>query len=662
MNEKVLETEQKNLGFVQGLINNELSKLSSSIQKRRDEIKSMLEYISSNNLDAGELKQAYAYINKNDKSASELENEKSFFQKVLPKPFFARICFSQDSIKRDFYVGLKGVKKDNFPYVIDWRTPVASLLYFSSLGKTSYIAPIGKIEVDLTLKRQFRLKPNKIEYYVDTNTKIDDNFLQEILSQNTSSYMHNIVQTIQSEQNEIIRKSPSQTVIIDGIAGSGKTSIAMHRISYILFCNRGEITSQNIMVISPNRLFSKYIGELLPELGEENVLACPITWVFGEIGLTPKEFASKLDMIEQQFSSEKRRKEIDIKYSIKFFDEVNDFLEKFDITPYITMALEKCNISIPKEIFASLNLKPSSDIKTRIENTLHMALVKNFPKILDKDLQKIQNKVLGYLKSLDTNTLISKLYEQKDFHYNEKMPAYEDVSIYCYLNYKLNGVKKNYYIKHIFVDEMQDYDCFSIYLLREIYPNAVMTLAGDFNQNLLSCQSNLEMLTRIFPTTKVDHLDISYRSTQEIIEFSQKIIDGNHNSHLVRHGEKPQVLNFKDDDEFVNFVNNLCEKYKNDKIAIITKTLSQAKQTKKMFSDFTLIEDEKNDSLLTSNKIITTTFLSKGLEYDRVIIKDASQSNYNTKLDKQNLYVACTRALHGLYVTYSGKLTNFIPI
>ncbi len=662
MDEKVLETEQKNLVFVQGLINNDITTLTSSIQKRRDEIKSMLEYISSNNLDAGELKQAYSYINKNDKSASELEKEKSFFQKVLPKPFFARICFSQDSIKRDFYVGLKGVKKDNFPYVIDWRTPVASLLYFSSLGKTSYLAPMGEIFVDLTLKRQFRLKPNQIVYYVDTDTKIDDNFLQEMLSQNTSSYMHNIVQTIQSEQNEIIRKSPSQTVIIDGIAGSGKTSIAMHRISYILFSNRGEITSQNIMVISPNRLFSKYIGELLPELGEENVLACPITWVFGEIGLTPKEFASKLDMIEQQFSSEKRRKEIDIKYSIKFFDEVNDFLEKFDITPYITMALEKCNISIPKEIFASLNLKPSSDIKTRIENTLHMALVKNFPKILDKDLQKIQNKVLGYLKSLDTNTLISKLYEQKDFHYNEKMPAYEDVSIYCYLNYKLNGVKKNYYIKHIFVDEMQDYDCFSIYLLREIYPNAVMTLAGDFNQNLLSCQSNLEMLTRIFPTTKVDHLDISYRSTQEIIEFSQKIIDGNHNSHLVRHGEKPQVLNFKDDDEFVNFVNNLCEKYKNDKIAIITKTLSQAKQTKKLFSDFTLIEDEKNDSLLTSNKIITTTFLSKGLEYDRVIIKDASQSNYNTKLDKQNLYVACTRALHGLYVTYSGKLTNFIPI
>ena len=662
MNEKVLETEQKNLVFVQGLINNELTKLSSSIQKRRDEIKSMLEYISSNNLDDAELKQAYAYINKNDKSASELENEKSFFQRILPKPFFARICFSQNSQSRDFYIGLKGVKKDNFPYVIDWRTPVASLLYFSSLGKTSYIAPIGEIEVDLTLKRQFRLKPNKIEYYVDTNTKIDDNFLQEILSQNTSSYMHNIVQTIQSEQNVIIRKPPSESVIIDGIAGSGKTSIAMHRISYILFSNRGEITSQNIMVISPNRLFSKYIGELLPELGEENVLACPITWVFGEIGLTPKEFASKLDMIEQQFSSEKRRKEIDIKYSIKFFDEVNDFLEKFDITPYITMALEKCNISIPKEIFASLNLKPSSDIKTRIENTLHMALVKNFPKILDKDLQKIQNKVLGYLKSLDTNTLISKLYEQKDFHYNEKMPAYEDVSIYCYLNYKLNGVKKNYYIKHIFVDEMQDYDCFSIYLLREIYPNAVMTLAGDFNQNLLSCQSNLEMLTRIFPTTNVDHLDISYRSTQEIIEFSQKIIDGNHNSHLVRHGEKPQVLNFKDDDEFVNFVNNLCEKYNNDKIAIITKTLSQAKQTKKLFSDFTLIEDEKNDSLLTSNKIITTTFLSKGLEYDRVIIKDASQSNYNTKLDKQNLYVACTRALHGLYVTYSGKLTNFIPI
>lgn len=150
--------------------------------------------------------------------------------------------------------------------ILDWRTPICSLLYFSSLGPTYYLCENGKINVNLNLKRQFLLEPNRIINYFDTDTKIDDDILQQVLSKNSTNYMSNIVQTIQEDQNRIIRKDSKSNVIINGVAGSGKTSIAMHRLAYLLFVDKNHLTSKNILIISPNTLFSKYISDILPEL------------------------------------------------------------------------------------------------------------------------------------------------------------------------------------------------------------------------------------------------------------------------------------------------------------------------------------------------------------------------------------------------------------
>ena len=272
MNKKILDYEQKNIKKVQNIIDSNIKVLLSKISNSNESIQQALEYINSNKLDSIEKRDMFSLINNKHEIVSTLTRSKDFLIRIKPKPFFAKIVFSEDGCQEEtYYVGLKNIKNNNNEVVIDWRVPVASLLYFSSLGKTSYDAPIGKINVNLLLKRQFRLIPDKIVSYIDTDTKIDDNFLQDILSQNTTYYMHNIVQSIQEEQNSIIRRLPQQSVIIDGIAGSGKTSIAMHRISYILYCDKGKTTSKNVLVVSPNKLFSSYISELLPELGEENV-------------------------------------------------------------------------------------------------------------------------------------------------------------------------------------------------------------------------------------------------------------------------------------------------------------------------------------------------------------------------------------------------------
>ena len=663
MDEKILAEEQKQLENIQKIISGEIQEIDKLIESRGVTLQNLIEYAQSNELDKYELADAYGEINKQDMSISDVVRERQMYNRILPKPFFAKISFKEEGeAPETYYVGLKGIMSNGENVVIDWRVPMASLLYFSSLGQTSFEAPLGKVDVDLLLKRQFRLEPNKIVWYVDTNTKIDDNFLQEILSQNTSSYMSNIVQTIQEEQNRIIRKSANQSVIINGIAGSGKTSIAMHRISYILYCNRGKIASKNVLVVSPNRLFSSYIGELLPELGEENVRSAPMMQVLVDANLSPKSFGTKISMVDSQFEDKERKKQIDTKFSVKFFDEVENYLQNFDLSPYIAEAFEQTESGISLDLIRTIKTRPTADLKTKVEQLVYNSLVTRYPKFPEKMITKYKNNAMTALKNiLTTEAIMDKLYQAKGLSYGEEKYGYEDAPIYAYINSKLKGVQPNYFIKHIFVDEMQDYDPFSIYLLKQIFPDSVMTLAGDYNQNILSNQSNLEMLKRILPRVEVDKLDVSYRSTQEIVDFSQNIVGGKIDSRLVRHGDKPKILKCGDNQTFVTQVQKIVSAHPNDKIAIIAKSMTEAFKLSKLLPEFSFIKDEKDDTLLTSNRIITTTYLSKGLEYDRVIISNVDDENYSNELDKQNLYVATTRALHGLYITYNGTISRFVP-
>lgn len=666
MDKEILEKEQKELERIQKIIELELNKINEIVNLRENSIQDTLHYANEDRyqIDKGEFEHIFNTIYDKDVSIDRLLKEKQMYTRIKPKPFFAKLTIKDtDSNIKSYYIGLKNIEQEKQQIVVDWRAPISSLLYFSSLGKTSFIAPIGEIQVELLLKRQFRLEPNKIISYIDTNTKIDDGILQEILSKNTSSFMTNIVQSIQEEQNKIIRKDPKQTVIINGVAGSGKTSIAMHRISYILYTNRGEIKSQNIMVISPNQLFGKYISELLPELGEENVYTCTITELFKILNLVSTNFSDRMEMVESKFSNQSRSNEIDIKYSEKFFDKVNEFLENFNLSQFIltSFTLTKINTSLIK--INAVKTRKTSELHERIDMIIDALLSYEFPRASDSKLEKLKEKVKFNLsKVLNTKAVLDELYKTFNLHYYNDKICYEDVSIYAYIKAKLLGVEPNYFIKHIFVDEMQDYDPFSLCILKMIYPDAVMTLAGDYNQNLLSLNSNLGILNRIYPKVAVDNLDVSYRSTCEIMQFAQNIVGKPINTQLIRHGDKPEIIKTNSVDDFINKIKVITSLHTKDKIAIITKTLKQAKSLSEHLKDFTPILDELNENLLTSKRIITTTYLSKGLEYDIVIIFDASEINYSTELDKQNLYVACTRALHKLYLTYFENLTKFIDL
>ncbi len=662
MDNRTLQEEQQNVNRVQQLIDDQVTELDSLIHDMASQNFDAMKYVQSENLDIVEMAEAYGEINTKDENLYDLTSKRLFLKRIRPKPFFARLIFDTKDKTEDLYVGLKNIDRDGRPYVIDWRVPTASLLYYSSLGKTSYTAPAGEIEVDLKLKRQYRISDGIVNSYVDTNVKIDDEVLQEALSKNTSSYMSNIVQSIQAEQNAIIRKKPYYSVIINGIAGSGKTSIAMHRISYILYELKGTITSRNIRIISPNPMFSEYISKLLPELGEENVETESILSFMRTFEAIPlKMDASRKEMVEACFSNPLRQDMVNYKFSPEFYHSVENYLNNLDLRKMIqTINFDNMHFS-DEEIEKAMEIsKDVTNIYSKFIKTCSK-LISDFDpyasgKKIDKQMQKVRIRAKNAFKTID---IMREMYK----HFGISLPSklnYEDIPIYAFIEHRTRLLQPNYFIKHIFIDEVQDYDPFSLTLLKELYPLAVFTAVGDYNQNLLSTQTNLPILKELLPKSDVDKLDTSYRSTYEIVDFSAKIVGRSIETNLVRHGEKPIVrkCNLNDLQEKIQ---NIIKKLDGSKIAVIVKTDKEAKKYAEILKDFTLITNENDTNLMTKNLIITTIYLSKGLEYDYVILPNLDNSVYNSILDKQNLYVATTRALHGLYCFYEKEVSKFIP-
>lgn len=661
MDKEILHYEQMKLKEIQQLIVEEMTKLGKQISGADDYIKDLLEYVHTQKIDDIELAESYSAINSTDFNSAALKRELAFYERILKKPFFARLDFARDDETETLYIGLKNVAKDYAPVVADWRTPIASLLYYADLGKAQYIAPVGPIDVDLLLKRQFSTAPNRILSYVDSGIKINDEILLEALAHNTSSYMSNIVATIQKEQNEIIRRSPDLDVIIDGVAGSGKTSIALHRLAYILYAKKGSLTSKNIIMISPNNMFDKYVGELLPELGEENVVSYTLDGMFRSLGIYPPNIQSKSEMVKEQFLDSSKQNEINIKHSLDFFNFVDKFLKNLD-TGKLLKRIDWGEIPITDNDFAKLqNRQKKANLYERLDSDIRFLLSSKFPALTDKKLDIFTNKLMKKMsKLLQPKIFLETIYKKYGLQYSNTL-GYDDLGIYAYLTLNLKKIEKNYWAKYVYIDEMQDYDNFSIAAIRSLFPDAKFILCGDYSQNIISSQSNLEYLKQCFPNTAVDKLYTSYRSTSNIVEFSQQIIDTHTSSQFIRKGSPTRVLKCNTEADQWKYIKECSSANPQDKIAILVKTEADACEVASHCPEFDLIIDDNNPLQIESKRIITTINLSKGLEYDRVIIPLADANHYNTQIDRQNLYVASTRALHHLVCLFSNQPFRFIP-
>lgn len=609
-----------------------------------------------------------------------VEKRKRLF-KLLQSPYFGRIDFRENgkNTEQPVYIGVHAFtdEQQRKALINDWRAPISSMYYDFELGEAHYDAPSGKISGEISLKRQYRIRYGKMEYMLESSVNVYDDILQKELSKASDEKMKNIVATIQRDQNAIIRNETSQTLIIQGVAGSGKTSIALHRIAFLLYRFKETIQSKDILIISPNKVFADYISNVLPELGEEKI---------PEMGM--EELANELLEYKYKFQS--------------FFEQVSHLLDKGD-EPFkerirfkagfeFLSQLEKYAIHIENDFFEPKDLPlrrkvvPVWFIRERFDAYHRIPLLKRFPLIV-KDIEenvdiyykyeltaKERNEVLKAVTRMFKITNIRELYKHffiwidKPEMYKQGPRSsfeYADVFPLIYLKIRLDGYKSYARVKHLLVDEMQDYTPVQYAVIAKLFA-CKKTILGDANQSVNPYSSTKSVdIARVFTEADTVMLNKSYRSTFEITNFAQKVQLNPILVPIERHGEEPIILQFKSIDEEIEKIKQLVSDFKKSEhhsFGIVCKT---QKQAEKIFdqlggydADIALLTSES--SSFSNGVVVTSAHMAKGLEFDWVVIPQATTLNYKTQVDKSMLYIACTRAMHRLVVTHAKAITEFL--
>ena len=559
--------------------------------------------------------------------------------------------------------------------IFDWRAPISSMFYDFELGEASYKTPSGEVKGEIVLKRQYRIRQGRMEFMIENAVSIHDDILQKELSKSSDDKMKNIVATIQRDQNAVIRNETSRVMIIQGVAGSGKTSIALHRIAFLLYRFRDTIAAKDILIISPNKVFADYISNVLPELGEENI---------PEISM--EELAA--EMLENKYRFQ------------TFFQQVSDLLENHD-EAYIERIrfkssfefLSKLNqylIYIENNYFTFTELRiagtvvPFPFIEEKFKAYHRMPLLKRFPEIVKDVQQYVRNSVQRKLTGREKAQLweaIPRMFKinnvldlYKDFYAwigkTELFKGggeleYSDVFPLIYFRLRLEGVPPHTHVKHLLVDEMQDYTPVQYAVLSRLF-HCKKTILGDVSQTVNPYSaSSAESIEQVFPQGDVVKLFRSYRSTWEITAFAQSISANPNIIPMERHGEAPAVKRFNSNAEEIDEVKNQIHLFKNSgrqSFGIICKTQEQAHTIYNEVKSVGINLLTPDSTSFANGVIIATAHLAKGLEFDEVVVPFASANNYRTDVDKSMLYIACTRAMHRLILLYTKEISPFIKV
>lgn len=598
-----------------------------------------------------------------------LENEIKSIEKAKLNPYFARIDFKSLNNFDKCYIGKKGVTDyDNNIITVDWRAPISSLYYDSNVGSAEYQVPDGIIKGELLLKRQYTIENSKLISFNDVDTVSNDELLKPYLSVSADNRLKNIVSTIQSEQNKIIREKINKNIIVQGVAGSGKTTVALHRIAYLVYNNRDLFKPSDYMVIGPNKFFVSYISNILPDLDVNGVIQNTLDELFLNYVNESFNINNSLDIIKNI------DREASYKVSMNMKKEIDKFLNNLEILPnvdFIVNNMKILSIDFIKSIYDDIDKKIYQSINSRIErlmlllnkyindniDTIAKKYINN--NIKQKDLELFKSNININLKKYFTITNIKtkKCYIdilrklKFDFmNIKNNNINIEDIPALMYIKYKLNGSKEYYNFKHIVIDEAQDYGEFTFYVLNKIFKNSTFSIYGDLAQSLYPYRSlsNWESLKSIYKNFEILKLNKSYRTTIEIMNEANKIneiLGLDKAIPVIRHGEEVEKYN----KNIIELINTIKDKYKT--IAIITKTQEGAN---KMYEE---LKNNIDMSLITKDNLnynssisIMPSYLSKGLEFDSVIIINENDFDKSSVLDMKLLYVSKTRALHKLFL------------
>lgn len=677
----------------------------------------------------------------------ELRNFKSAYQssaikllrleKMITNPYFARIDFLEkgESTAEEIYIGLTMVQNEESLEILvyDWRAPISGMFYDYETGPAKYETPAGTVEGELTLKRQFRIRNGRIEVMFDSAIKIDDEILQELLGQSKDEKMKTIVTSIQREQNLAIRDEGHSLLIVEGPAGSGKTSIALHRIAFLLYRYRNSITNANVVIFSPNEMFNDYISEVLPELGEENVRQT----TFMEFAKSFLKDRVKLQDMNQQMEFILTARDaaaddrdafsdslaaIRCKSSVDFVSALKNYIDRLLQNPWEFEDFEHEGIMIisgeeQRTLFNSdytylpmaLRLKKIKNrvlylIKQREVIKIHELIeqMSRDPRWLDTDPKDRRSRAVRLvLKQFEPYRKKAREIGRitiKDYYagfYREQnlsrvaadaslmsiaketlrtlennVVLFEDLAPMLYLKGALYGIPRKETIRHVIIDEVQDYTPLQMEIIRQLFPSSSFTVVGDLNQSINPYANigNIDALKDIFQKQDTAHIRLgkSYRSTREITQFCKSILGmGEDIEYINRSGVKPSVRRISDMDECAAALAESIREILGDgykSVAVICRVRSEAEEIfHRLRPHIPCRLITKPDSSFPKGISILPSYLSKGLEFDAVYALNLTRP-YRGAEERNLFYTVCTRALHRLFIYTAGELPEYFEV
>ena len=666
LSEKDMKLEKTYLRNTSKEISNQLDVLGKEIHVKEEELTEFKKILweDKGSIDSVEMQTG---MMASELEASFMLMKMEYYKKLLKvqySPYFGRVDFKENGEEeKPIYIGLTNVQKDLNYLVYDWRSPIASLFYDYGIGPCMYEAPDGEISGYMSLRRQYKIENEKLIRVFDNDLNVVDECLQEVLSESSSEKMKNIVNTIQSEQNEIIRNISNKNLIVQGIAGSGKTSVALHRIAFLLYKIKN-LKSSNVLIFSPNKVFSEYISDVLPELGEENTSETTFHDFARSYAKEFKSVETFTDFIERYYTGKEKNPElVKLKLSKDMISIIENYAKEIENKIMITGNIEtKIDVIdknylnyLIKDRFNKLPLFARIDkMAEHLCNKTGISYGKGKRSFIKqiKELLNIKPDFKKLYQDLYLSDAFKKVYQENvNLKLNTKMINYEDALCFIYLKGLLDGFPYSNLIKQIVVDEAQDYNEMQYIILSKIFKKASFTILGDVNQTINPYQKydTLEVLTNILnENSKYVELTKTYRSSNEIIEYTNKILGLKHVSAIRKPNHVP--VKFRCDiKDLIKDVNSLKEKYSS--VAIITKNKDEAFKVydylKDIIDGISLMEESNKE--FNKNLVVVPSYLSKGLEFDSVI-SYTDANNIYTKKEKYLFYVVATRCQHELII------------
>ena len=652
-----------------------IKELDEDLSAGQQKIKNMHEYYWENYTEMDE----YGYENYDNQQAllhqahanEEKLSKRKRLTKMLESPFFGRVDFRYDGEEESetFYIGIGNFapRAGMRPLIYDWRAPVSGLFYDYDRGPAAYDAPGGRMEGEITSKWQYKIKNGHMIYSFESDTKIDDEILKQELGSGGDVQLKNIVRTIQKEQNAIIRNTEDRILAIQGAAGSGKTSVALHRIAYLLYHDRENLKAANILILSPNNAFSDYISHILPELGEEHIQEMSFDlFAYKELKEVANDCEDRYDYLEKKMKFQDSEWEIRFKekQSASFIGQMEGFLAMLEedlvnIRSFTFKGFHKTEEEIIHLFYFKFQTVP---LLARMDAVMEY-LIDEYETLRGKNISEEDMEALREtFQKMYVTTDLYEIYgwllkdcgypELSNAEYERRKLEYEDVFPMLYLKYRLKGSRKHKNIKHLVIDEMQDYSYLQYSILSMLF-HCRMTILGDRAQTMDSeCQDVTKFLPKIFGRKiRKIVMNKSYRNTLEIAEYAERIRGGEGLELFQRLGKEVEEFHGLSMEEMLE---NIEKQVKSsnaqyETAAVITMNESDAYDIYRLLKNRQLPVSymERDTSVFKKGMTVTTFYLAKGLEFDQVFAVLGRETN---PLYKQAKYISATRALHELYV------------